>query len=143
MFIGEYQHSIDPKGRIAIPAKFRRDLENGMVVTRGLDSCLFVYPKDEWMKQADKLVKLPLGQANARAFARLMVGGAIDAECDAQGRILLSDHLRSYAGIKEKVVIVGLYDRIEIWDEGKWHDYRSSIEQNSDQIAEEIGKSQA
>lgn len=140
MFFGEYQHSIDPKGRVAIPAKFRRTLENGMIVTRGFDSCLFVYPKEEWLKQAHKISELPIGQANARAFHRFMVGGATDAEYDTQGRVLIGDHLRSYAGLKEKVVIVGLNDRIEIWDETKWHEYRSSIEKNADTIAEQITK---
>ncbi|MEK7636379.1 MAG: division/cell wall cluster transcriptional repressor MraZ [Patescibacteria group bacterium] len=140
MFIGEYQHAVDPKGRVAIPAKFRRGLEGGIVVTRGLDACLFVYPKDKWIKQAEKILSLPPWQANSRAFHRLMIGGAMDVECDAQGRILLGDHLRSYASIKEKVVIVGLYDRIEIWDETQWHEYRGTMEKNSDGIAEGIGR---
>lgn len=140
MLIGEYQHSVDPKGRVAIPAKFRRGLDAGMVVTRGLDSCLFIEPKEEWLKRAAKTASLPLGNANARAYHRNMIGGAIDQECDSQGRILLSDGLRSYAGIKEKVVIVGLYNRIEIWDETKWHEYRKTIEQNANTIAEDIGQ---
>jgi MraZ protein len=139
MYVGEYQHSIDSKGRMAIPAKFRRGLEGGMVVTRGLDSCLFIYPKEEWIKQAAVISKMPMGHANTRAFHRLMIGGANDTECDAQGRILITDHLRSYAGIKEKVVIVGLYDRIEVWDEIKWQEYRATIEKNSEAIAEQVG----
>ncbi|MEK7149168.1 MAG: division/cell wall cluster transcriptional repressor MraZ [Patescibacteria group bacterium] len=140
MLIGEYQHSIDGKGRVAIPAKFRRDLEGGVVVTKGLDNCLFVYPKDVWVKQAEKMSGLSANQANSRAYGRFILGGATDSEFDGQGRILISDYLRSYAGIKEKVVIVGLYNRVEIWDEAKWHEYKSHMEKNAEKIAEDLGQ---
>src|SRR3989338_7407735 len=94
MFIGEYSHSIDQKGRMAIPVKFRHDLKNGAVVTRGLDNCLFIYTKSEWAKEAKKYATLPIAQANSRAFSRLMLAGAMDVEMDAQGRIILPEYLR-------------------------------------------------
>ena len=139
MFIGEYQHSIDGKGRIAIPAKFRRDLEDGVVIARGVDSCLYVYPKNEWMAFAEKISKLPINQAKYRAFSRHTLGGAMDTEFDAQGRILISDYLRQYAGIKEKAVIVGQFNRLEVWDEHTWHAYKTENEKRSAEIAEELG----
>lgn len=140
MFIGEYQHNLDEKGRIAIPVKFRADLAPGIVVTRGLDSCLFVYTKEEWQKLADKLATLPISKANTRAFSRLMLAGAMDGELDKQGRLILPDYLRDFAGIKKKVVITGLYNRLEIWDEAKWQNYKQSTEAESGDIAEALGE---
>ena len=119
MFVGEYRHTIDHKGRIAIPAKFRAKLAAGCVITRGLDYSLFIYTKEEWQKLAEKLSKLPLSQADARAFARLMFSGASDAEIDRQGRIVIPVYLREYAGLKADSVICGLYNRIELWDREK------------------------
>lgn len=138
MFFGEYQHSIDPKGRVAIPAKFRRGLENGLVVTSGLDSCLLIYSKDEWVNRAQKVLEHPVEQANSRAYHRFMFGSAMDAECDSQGRILISDRLRTYAGLKEKVVLVGLYNRIEVWDEERWKEYKAKLDEKGTEIAEQI-----
>jgi len=140
MFIGEYQHNIDQKGRLAIPTKFRKDLNKGAVVTKGLDDCLFLYPKEEWQKLADKLAALPISKANSRAFARLMLAGAMDVEADKQGRILLPDYLRKYAGMKKKTVIAGLYNRLEIWDEAKWNKYKQGTETKSGDIAEALGE---
>ena len=137
MFIGEYQHNIDPKGRLAIPTKFRKDLAKA-VVTKGLDNCLFLYPKKEWEQLADKLAALPISKANSRAFARLMLAGAMDVEVDKQGRILLPDYLRKYATMKKKVVIAGLYNRLEIWDEIKWNKYKQGTESKSGDIAEAL-----
>ncbi len=117
MFIGEYQHNLDSKGRMAVPVKFRSGLVGGAIVTRGLDHCLFVFSKPEWDILAKKLVALPLAQANSRAFTRLMLAGAMDTEIDSQGRILLPDYLRKYADLKKEVVVAGLYSRIEIWNE--------------------------
>ena len=116
MFIGEYQHNLDNKGRLAIPAKFRALLKGGAVVTRGLDNCLFLYSKKEWEILAVKLSKLPISQAKARAFSRLMLAGAMDVSIDKQGRIVLPDYLRKYSKITKKVIIAGLYSRLEIWD---------------------------
>lgn len=140
MFIGEYAHNLDEKGRIAIPIKFRKDLSKGAVVTRGLDSCLFVYTKSEWEKLAEKLAALPISQANSRAFARLMLAGAMDLEIDKQGRGVLPEYLRKFAGLKKNIVIAGLYSRLEIWDEEGWNKYKGQTEAESGSIAERMGE---
>jgi len=139
MFIGEYHHSIDDKGRLAIPMKFRGDLAKGAVVTRGLDTSLFLFPKEEWDKLAEKLAGLPLGQSNSRAFARLMLAGAMDVEVDKQGRVVLPEYLREYASLSKQVVVAGLYNRLEIWDAEKWQVYKTSVEQDVGGIAEQLG----
>ena len=140
MFIGEYQHSIDSKGRIAVPAKFRQRLRIGAVVTRGLDNCLFLYPKEEWQKLAHKLVNLPLSQAKSRAFARLMLAGAYEVKTDSQGRINVPDYLINYAHLKKRTTIAGLYNRIEIWNSSIWARYKSKAEKESEKIAESLGE---
>ncbi|MBI2427071.1 MAG: division/cell wall cluster transcriptional repressor MraZ [Candidatus Kerfeldbacteria bacterium] len=140
MFIGEYQHSIDEKGRLAVPSKFRDELASGAVVTRGLDQCLFVYTLTEWEKLATKLANLPISKANTRAFARLMLSGAMDVKLDKQGRIVLPDYLKSYAGMSKKVVVTGLYNRLEIWDEATWKKYKDGTEKTSGDIAEQLGE---
>ena len=140
MLLGEYNHSVDPKGRLAIPAKFRADLETGAIITRGLDNCLFLFALKEWRDLAGKLMGLPLASANSRAFVRLMLSGASDVEFDAQGRILIPEYLRSYAGIKKQAVVTGLYSRVEIWDNTRWGDYKAKTEGASDQIAEQLGE---
>jgi MraZ protein len=138
MFIGEYQHAVDDKGRLAIPIKFRNDLAKGAVVTRGLDNCLFLYSKEEWAKQAEKMAKLPFSKANSRAFSRLMFAGAMDVEIDKQGRVVIPDYLRKFATINKKVVVAGLYDRIEIWDEEGWEKYKQGTEKSAVDIAEKL-----
>ncbi len=140
MFIGEYQHNLDSKGRMAVPAKFRSGLLGGAIVTRGLDRCLFVFSKSEWEALAKKITALPLAQANSRAFTRLMLAGAMDVEIDAQGRILLPDYLRKYAGLSKQVIVAGLMSRIEIWDEETWKQYKARTESASDEIAEKLGE---
>ena len=140
MFIGEYQHSMDEKGRLAVPAKFRRDLQKGGVVTRGLDNCLFLYSLDEWQKLAEKLVNLPLSQTKSRAFARLMLAGAAEVIIDVQGRITIPDYLLQFAGLKKKTIIAGLYNRIEIWNERAWKKYKEHAEKEADTIAESLGE---
>ncbi len=140
MFIGEYAHNLDDKGRIAIPKKFRSDLRKGAVVTRGLDSCLFLYTKKEWEKLAEKLANLPFAQANTRAFARLMLAGAMDVEIDGQGRIVLPEYLRQFAGLNKEVIVAGLYSRLELWDSAKWSEYKKKTEAESNQIAEQMGE---
>ncbi|MBI4811881.1 division/cell wall cluster transcriptional repressor MraZ [Candidatus Falkowbacteria bacterium] len=139
MFIGEYNHNLDNKGRMAVPAKFRALLKGGAVVTRGLDNCLFLYPKKEWMELAKKLAALPISQREARAFARLMLAGAMDVDFDSQGRIMLPEYLRKFASLKKKVTVAGLYDRLEIWDEAAWNRYKGGAEKKTDQIAETLG----
>ncbi|MFH1427959.1 MAG: division/cell wall cluster transcriptional repressor MraZ [Patescibacteria group bacterium] len=140
MFIGEYRHNLDSKGRLAIPAKFRATLKEGAVVTRGLDNCLFLYSKKEWQILAEKLAKLPISQAKARAFSRLMLAGAMDLEFDSQGRITLPEYLRKFAILKKKTIIAGLYDRLEIWDEIAWNKYKTGAEKKSSDIAEALGE---
>ena len=140
MFIGEYNYSVDSKGRVAIPAKFRANLASGCVVTRGLDDCLFVYPKDEWEKLATRLSNLPISQKNSRAFGRLMLAGAMELEIDKQGRVVLPKYLREYAGMKNKAVIAGLYNRLEIWSQSKWETYKKQAEESSADIAEQLGE---
>jgi MraZ protein len=140
MFIGEYKHNIDEKGRLALPAKFRQELKDGAVVTRGLDNCLFLYTKKEWEKLAEKLANLPISQANSRAFARLMLAGAMDVEFDKQGRVVLPEYLRQFAGLKKSVVIAGLYTRLEIWDESAWKQYKAQTEAESGNIAERMAE---
>jgi MraZ protein len=138
MFIGEYAHNLDDKGRIAVPKKFRSDLSKGAVVTRGLDSCLFLYTKKEWTKLAEKLASLPFAQSNTRAFSRLMLAGAMDVEIDAQGRIILPEYLRQYAGLNKEITVAGLYNRLELWDSVKWSEYKAKTEAESNQIAEQM-----
>ena len=140
MFIGEYSHNLDDKGRLAVPAKFRTKLSKGAVVTRGLDNCLFLYTKSEWEKLAEKLAALPISQANSRAFSRLMLAGAMDVEIDKQGRIILPEYLRNFAGLKKAAVIAGLYNRLEIWDEEKWRIYKGQTEAESGTIAERMAE---
>lgn len=140
MFIGEYSHNLDEKGRMAVPVKFRKDLAGGAIVTRGLDGCLFIYSMRDWEQLAQKLMALPLSQSNSRAFARLMLAGAMDVEVDAQGRVLIPEYLRKYAGLDKKVVVAGLYNRIEIWDETKWNEYKEKTEKESDEISEKMGE---
>lgn len=140
MFIGEYSHSLDAKGRLALPAKFRKDLKGGAVVTKGLDNCLVVYSKAEWNKLAEKLAALPISQSNTRAFSRLMLAGAMDVDLDKQGRIVLPEYLRKYAVLGKKAIIAGLFNRLEIWEEKRWDEYRSNMEESSNEIAEQLGE---
>ncbi len=140
MFLGEYNHIVDEKARVAIPVKFRKSLAKGAVVTRGLDNCLYLYPLNEWKILAEKISKLPMSQANSRAFSRLMLAGAMDVELDVQGRVVLPEYLRVYAGIAKKAVIAGLYNRLEIWDEEKWNVYKSNTEKGGNDIAEKLGE---
>ncbi|OGH60045.1 MAG: cell division/cell wall cluster transcriptional repressor MraZ [Candidatus Magasanikbacteria bacterium RIFCSPHIGHO2_01_FULL_33_34] len=138
MFIGEYSHNLDEKGRLAIPKKFRLDLSKGSVVTKGLDNCLFLYTQEEWDKLAQKLANLPFAQSNTRAFARLMLAGAMDVLIDKQGRVMLPEYLRTFAGLKKNVVVAGLYNRLELWDTEKWEEYKNKTEKESNEIAEQM-----
>lgn len=140
MFIGEYRHTIDTKGRIAVPVKFRTALAIGAVVTRGLDGSLVLYTRNEWKALADKLAHLPIAKANTRAFARLMLAGAMDVSLDGQGRVMIPDYLRRYAGLKKNAIFAGLYNRLEIWDAVRWNRYQASTEAKSGTIAEALGE---
>jgi MraZ protein len=138
MFIGEYVYSIDEKKRLAIPVKFRKELGKIAILTKGLDECLFLYPKKEWEKLVEKLKKLPLSQADARGFVRLMLAGAMEIKIDSLGRILIPDYLKEYAKLKKRVVLTGVLNRIEIWDEEKWKEYKEKTEKEIGSIAERL-----
>jgi len=140
MLLGEYHHALDIKGRMAMPAKFRAHLNVGAIITRGLDRSLFVFDTKAWEELVQKLIALPLTQSNSRAFVRLMLAGAADVHFDAQGRILVPDYLREYAGLKKEVVVAGLYNRIEIWDSESWKSYKAKTEASSNEIAEKLGE---
>ena len=138
MFIGEYSYSIDDKKRLAVPVKFRAFLGKKAVITQGLDNRLFLYPMKNWNVLAKKLSKLPLSQFDARGFARIMLAGAMEVAIDGLGRILVPDYLKKYAGLSKKVVVAGLYNRIEIWDEAKWTVYKERTEKEAGDIAERL-----
>lgn len=138
MFIGEYYHTIDAKKRLAVPVKFRKDLENKAVLTRGLDGCLYLYPVKEWKQMAEKLSQLPISRADSRAFVRLMLAGAMEVSLDQLGRILVPDYLKEYAGLDKKAAIAGLYNRIEIWSEDKWESYKQQTTKEVSTIAEKM-----
>ncbi len=138
MFIGEYSYSIDEKKRLAIPPKLRQLLAKRVVITRGLDQCLFLYPAKEWLILAKKLSQLPLSQSDARGFARLMLTGAMAVNIDNLGRILVPDYLKRYAQLKKKVIIAGVYNRIEIWDAKIWQEYKEKTEKEVGDIAERL-----
>jgi len=138
MFIGEYSHSIDEKGRLSVPVKFRADLATGAILTRGLDGCLWLYTVEEWQKIADEISALPITQKKARSFSRFVLSGAMDLNLDNAGRINCPKYLSDYAGIKSKVVITGMHSRLEIWAEEKWSKFRDEMEKNSDEVAEEL-----
>ena len=140
MFIGEYHHVVDEKGRLAIPVAFRTMLTKGAVVTRGLDFCLSVYSAGEWKKMAAKITSLPITQANNRAFSRFMLAGAMEIALDKQGRLVLPPYLRQYAKVGKEVVVAGVYDRFEIWDKDAWGKYRQATEEGANDIAEKLGQ---
>jgi len=138
MFIGEYIYSIDDKKRMAIPAKFRKDLGTGGVITKGIDECLVLYPTKEWGEIVEKLQNLPAAKGEARAFVRIMLSGAIDVKFDKLGRILLPDYLKKYAQLKKNVTVVGLGNRIELWDKKNWENYRTKTETQLGSMAEKL-----
>jgi MraZ protein len=140
MFLGEYTHTLDDKGRLTLPAKFRDELANGIVVTRGLDGCLFVFTVEDW-KQFTKILgqELPFTQQKARAFARLLFSGASDIVPDRQGRILIPTYLREFARLDSEVKIIGANNRIELWSPERWQEVLIDVETNAEMIAEQFG----
>lgn len=140
MFIGEYHHTVDEKGRVSIPVKFRTALKKGAVVTRGLDHSLFIYTAEAWEKLANKLAGLPMGQADTRAFSRLMLAGAMELELDKQGRAIIPEYLRSFAGLKKQIVVAGMYDRLEVWEKDVWEKYKQNTEKHTEELAEKMGE---
>ncbi|MGI5880104.1 MAG: division/cell wall cluster transcriptional repressor MraZ [Syntrophomonadaceae bacterium] len=138
MFLGEYQHSLDVKGRITIPSKFREQLMERFVATKGLDNCIFLYPMDEWQAIENKLKSLPFTRADVRAFARFFFSGASELEVDKQGRVVLPGNLRDYAGIDKDVIIIGVGTRVEIWSNDSWNEYNQSAASGYEEIAESL-----
>lgn len=136
--MGEYLHTIDVKGRLIIPARFREGLGDRFVVTKGLDNCLFVYPQDEWGALEKKLKSLPFTRADARAFVRFFFSGAGECEVDKQGRILIPANLREYAQLSKDVVVLGVSSRVEIWSKEQWDKYNNMAAENFEEIAEKI-----
>jgi MraZ protein len=140
MFIGEYEHTLDDKKRISLPKQFRAQLGKKMVMTRGLDNCLFMYPLKEWEKVAKKLETLSFAQADTRGFNRFILSGAAEIETDAAGRILIPDHQKDFAGLGKTVVFAGVSDRVEVWDAAKWRSYKQRIEKQAEAMAEKLGE---
>ena len=140
MLIGEYIHTLDAKKRLSLPSKFRKEIGKKVVVTHGLDGCLFVYTLKEWEKVAEKLIGLPLGQSDSRGFNRFMLAGAVETEVDSIGRILIPEYLKGFAHLKGKVAVIGVHDRIEIWNDKAWCEYKKRIEKQADVLAEKLGE---
>lgn len=140
MLIGEYRHVLDAKKRLSLPAKFRKELGKRVVLTRGLDQSLLVYPLKEWKQVAEKIRGLSMGQANTRGFNRFMFSGAGDVEVDSLGRVLVPDFLKTFAKLKHRVVLIGLVDHVEVWDEKTWDSYKRRIERQGDVLAEKLGE---
>ncbi len=140
MFIGEYQHSIDKKGRLIIPAKFREELGKLFIITKGLDNCLFVFPLDEWKILENKLKALPLTRKDVRAFVRFFFSGAIECELDKQGRVLLSSNLREHGKLNKDIIIIGVSNRIEIWSKDNWESYNDNSDLSYENIAEKMAE---
>ena len=136
MFIGEYQHSIDIKKRLSLPAKFRKELGRNVIITRGFDSCLVIYTEKKWKGAMEELRKLSTSKAENRKLSRTILGGAIEVSLDKLGRILIPDYLKNYAGLKKDVTICGLSNKLEVWDSEKWESYRKKAELDIDKIAE-------
>ncbi|MFX4261407.1 division/cell wall cluster transcriptional repressor MraZ [Pelotomaculum propionicicum] len=138
MFMSEYQHNIDAKGRLFIPARFREGLGDSFIITKGLDGCLFVYTRDEWDALEQKLKSLPFTRGDARAFVRFFFSGAAICEVDKQGRILIPGNLREYAGLEKDVVVIGVSTRVEIWAKEQWEQYSARAAASYEEIAEKL-----
>lgn len=141
MLIGEYRHTIDDKNRLSLPAKFRQEMGKKVVITPGLDSCLFIYTMKEWEKISERLSvsESSMLQADNRAFNRYLLGGAVEVEVDAAGRMLLPEHLRERGKLQSKTVFIGVRDRVELWDDAIWQAYRKEVERKADALAEKLG----
>lgn len=138
MLLGEYEHTLDPKGRLAMPAKLRESLGSKFIITKGLDGCLFIYDMQQWQLLENKLSSLPMSRKTARDFTRFLFGGACEGECDKQGRVLIPANLRSHAGLEKNVVIIGVGTRAEIWDAAKWNEYNEESSEDVNDLAEQL-----
>ena len=139
MLIGQYEHTIDTKKRLALPSKFRRELGSKVIITKGIDNCLVIYPEKEWKTVSDRIGKLPVSQVEARSFSRIMLGGAMEISLDKLGRILVPDYLKNYAGLKKNVIVCGLSNRLEIWDSKKWEIYKKRVEKGVSKLVSKLG----
>jgi MraZ protein len=139
MLIGEYKHTLDSKKRLSLPAKFRKEIGEQVVITRGLDQCLFLFPLRTWNEIAAKLEKLPFGEATARGMSRFLLAGAVEVEVDGSGRVLIPDFLKEFAKLGSTVVLAGVSDRVELWNENAWADYKRQIETGAEQMAQTLG----
>lgn len=140
MLIGEYTHTIDDKNRLSLPVKFRQEMGKKIVVTPGLDGCLWIFTMEQWNTISGKLGESSLLSADNRSFNRYMLGGAVEAEIDTIGRILVPDFLKERANLKTKVVLIGVQSRVEIWNEKSWIDYKKVVEKQADSLAEKLGQ---
>jgi MraZ protein len=140
MFIGEYTHTLDDKKRLSLPSKFRKEIGKKVIVTHGLDQCLFVFPAPTWETFGAKLTELSMGDRDIRGFVRFMLAGAVEIEVDSIGRILIPDFLKTFAGLGSKIVLTGVDNRIEVWDEAMWLTYKRKIEQEADMLAQKLGE---
>lgn len=139
MLIGEHVHNLDPKKRLSIPAKFRKELGARAVLTRGLDGCLWLFPRTQWEALAQRIAGLPMAQSDSRSFARLLLSGASEVQFDSLGRILVPDYLKQYASLSREVVVTGVHTRLELWDRSAWEKYKAKLEKNGDAIAQKLG----
>ena len=139
MIIGEYKHSFDEKKRISLPIKFRKEMGKKIIMTQGLDNCLFVYSINEWQKISAKLASLSLGQSSSRSLNRFLLGGAVEIEVDSVGRVLIPEHLRAFAGLETKVIFTGVHNRIEIWNDNRWFEYKKKVAEEANDLAEKLG----
>ncbi len=140
MFIGEYQHTLDPKNRVIMPSKFREKLGDSFVMTKGLDNCLFVYSSEEWSIVEEKLKSLPMTNKDARAFVRFFFAGACECELDKQGRIVMPTNLKEYAKIDKELVIIGVSTRIEIWSKDEWNKFNNDANISYEDVAEKMSQ---
>lgn len=140
MLIGEYTHTLDEKKRLSLPSKFRKEIGKTVVVTHGLDNCLFLFSMKEWKNIATKLGALSMGQSDSRGFNRIMLAGAVEVEVDSIGRILIPEFLRTHGNLSSRVVFAGVHSRVEVWNEDLWKEYKTKILSKADQLAEKLGE---
>jgi|SRR3989344_1146759 len=140
MLIGEYKHTLDDKKRVALPAKFRAELGKKVVITHGLDQCLWIYPLKEWQRVAEKISELSLGQQDTRSFSRFMLAGAVETDVDSMGRVLIPDFLKDFAKLDTQVVMAGVHKRVEIWDTARWQKYKERVVAKADELAQKLGE---
>ena len=140
MLIGEYIHTLDNKKRVALPSKFRRELGRKIILTRGLDNCIFMYPEIAWRKVLEKLEKLSTALSNSRDFNRFMLSGAVETEVDRAGRILIPDFLKDFAGLETRVIVAGVGDRLELWNFDSWQSYKKRVGRQAGKLAEKLGQ---